>query len=202
MGKESYVPVRLAPRCCEFICRVEVCKNVFVSKTSPSHLPVLGVGPFYVSGIFAVTIFATIFNYLGWLRIGTIDNLWIRKLLILIGIVLMVEAITVWCLAVFGSHMVESVKTGQLMTTGIYAWVHHPVYTAFFLLNTGFLILQANWWLMVLPFGYWLALSILLKYTEERWLQEKFGAQYARYAARVNRVFPWPPRGSKGLRLS
>lgn len=78
----------------------------------------------------------------------------------------------------------------------------YPVYTAFFLLNTGFLILQANWWLMVLPFCYWLALSILLKYTEERWLQEKFGAQYARYAARVNRVFPWPPRGPKGLRLS
>lgn len=122
--------------------------------------------------------------------------------MILIGIVLMVEAITVWCLAVFGSHMVESVKTGQLMTTGIYAWVRHPVYAAFFLLNTGFLILQANWWLMVLPFGYWLALSILLKYTEERWLQKKFGAQYARYAARVNRVFPWPPRGPKGLRLS
>nr|WP_211575313.1 isoprenylcysteine carboxylmethyltransferase family protein [Mobiluncus curtisii] len=162
-------------------------------------MPVLGVGPFYVSGIFIVTVSATIFRYLGWLRIGTIDNLWIRILLILIAIVLMVESVIVWCLAVFGSRMVESVKTGQLMTTGIYAWVRHPVYTAFFLLNTGFLILQANWWLMVLPFGYWLALSILLKYTEELWLQEKFGAQYARYAARVNRVFPWPPRGPETI---
>lgn len=173
-----------------------------MSKASLSHLPVLGVGPFYVSGIFIVTISATIFRYLGWLRIGTIDNLWIRILLILIGIVLMVESVIVWCLAVFGSRMVESVKTGQLMTTGIYAWVRHPVYTAFFLLNTGILISQTNWCLMALPFVYWLALSILLKHTEERWLQQKFGAQYARYAARVNRVFPWPPRGSKGLRLS
>ncbi|MCV0021015.1 isoprenylcysteine carboxylmethyltransferase family protein, partial [Mobiluncus curtisii] len=68
----------------------------------------LGVGPFYVSGIFIVTISATIFRYLGWLRIGTIDNSWIRILLILIGIVLMVESVIVWCLAVFGSRMVES----------------------------------------------------------------------------------------------
>nr|WP_270772327.1 isoprenylcysteine carboxylmethyltransferase family protein [Pauljensenia sp. OF14-1SRA] len=41
--------------------------------------------------------------------------------------------------------MAESVKTGQLMTSGIYAWIWHPVYSSFLLLNCGLLLIQTNW---------------------------------------------------------
>ncbi|WP_200831587.1 methyltransferase family protein [Varibaculum vaginae] len=165
-----------------------------MTKTSPSHLPVLGVGPLYVSGIFAVTIVASIFNFLGWIASGTIVTGRVRSLMIVAGLIIIMLAVIVWVLAVFGSHMVENVKTGQLMTSGIYAWVRHPVYSSFLLLNCGILLTEVNWWLLALPFIYWVALTILMKCTEERWLENEFGDEYTQYAARVNRIFPWPPR--------
>ena len=164
-----------------------------MSKTGTSHLPVLGVGPLYVSGIFAATIAASIFKFLGGIASGTIGNSLVRNLMIAAGLVLMVIAVIVWVSAVFGSHMVESVKTGQLMTSGIYAWVRHPVYASFLLFNCGLLLMQANWWLLTLPFIYWAALTVLMKRTEERWLENEFGEEYTQYAARVNRIFPCPP---------
>ncbi|MDP9806894.1 protein-S-isoprenylcysteine O-methyltransferase Ste14 [Trueperella bonasi] len=63
--------------------------------------------------------------------------------------------------------------------------------------NSGLLLVQANWWLLALPFVYWIALSVLMKHTEERWLENKFGAEYTRYATHVNRAFPRPPRKTK-----
>ena len=165
-----------------------------MTKIGASHLPVLGVGPLYVSGIFALTIAASIFNFLGGIASGAIGNSWVCSLMIAAGLVVMVVAVIVWISAVFGSHMVESVKTGQLMTSGIYAWVRHPVYSSFLLLNCGLLLIQANWWLLTLPFIYWAALTILMKRTEERWLENEFGEEYTQYAARVNRIFPWPPQ--------
>lgn len=107
------------------------CENSCMAKTGTSHLPVLGVGPLYVSGIFAVTIAASIVNFLGGIASGTIGNSWVCSLMIAAGLVVMVVAVIVWVSAVFGSHMVESVKTGQLITSGIYAWVRHPVYASY-----------------------------------------------------------------------
>lgn len=34
-------------------------------------------------------------------------------------------------------------------------------------------------------------LTVVLKRTEERWLLEKFGDEYACYCKRVNRIIPW-----------
>ncbi|WP_308535339.1 isoprenylcysteine carboxylmethyltransferase family protein [uncultured Mobiluncus sp.] len=173
-----------------------------MSKTGTSHLPVLGVGPIYVSGIFTVTIAASIVNFLGWIANGTIGNSWVRNLTLAAGLVVMGVAVIVGVSAVFCSHMVESIKTGQLMTSGIYAWVRHPVYSSFLLLNCGLLLIQTNWWLLTLPFIYWVALTILMKHTEERWLENEFGDEYTQYAARVNRIFPWPPHSTNGPRES
>lgn len=165
-----------------------------MTKIGASHLPVLGVGPIYVSGIFTVTIAATLVHFLGWITNGTIGNSSVQNFMIAAGLVVMVVAVIVWVSAVFGSHMVKSVKTGQLMTSGIYAWVRHPVYSSFLLLNCGLLLIQVNWWLLTLPFIYWVALTVLMKHTEERWLENEFGDEYIQYAARVNRIFPWPPQ--------
>ncbi len=68
-----------------------------------------------------------------------------HNLMIAAGLVVMVVAVIVWVSAVLDSHMAESVKTGQLMTSGIYAWIWHPVYSSFLLLNCGLLLIQTNW---------------------------------------------------------
>lgn len=173
-----------------------------MNKTGTSHLPVLGVGPIYVSAIFALTVTASVLSYLGFASNGAIANAWIRILMLAAGLLMIVEAVVVWCAAVFGSQMVQSVKTGKLMTSGIYAWVRHPVYAAFLLLNCGLLFVQANWWLLALPVIYWVGLSVLMKHTEERWLENKFGDEYTRYAARVNRILPWPLHSTSSPRES
>lgn len=157
------------------------------------NLPVLGSGPLFVVTIFALTALATAVCWLGWLDAGRVAQTWLWVIFVVVGCTLVVTAVGVWCAAVFGSRMVVRVREGQLMTTGIYAWVRHPVYSAFLLLNTGLILLLGNWFFLVLPLGYWLFLTVLMRATEESWLAEKFGQDYLQYAAGVNRCLPWPP---------
>ena len=37
----------------------------------------------------------------------------------------------------------------------------------------------------------WIILSVVLKNTEEKWLLEVYGEEYAEYKKRVNRCIPW-----------
>lgn len=179
-----------------------MCKNMAMGESAvKGNLPVLGVGPIYVVGIFTVTTLATLAGFfLDWFDAGRVSPAWLSAILVAAGGVLIVIAVLVWCLAVFASRMVARVKSGQLMTSGIYAWVRHPVYSAFLLLNTGLLLAMSNWFFLVLPPVYWLALTVLMRLTEERWLLEMFGSEYSQYVTRVNRCLPWPP-GWPRLRL-
>lgn len=99
-----------------------------------------------------------------------------------------------WLVSVFGARVTENIENNQLITGGIYAWVRHPIYAAFLFLNAGILLVQANYVLLILPAVYWLALTVLMKRTEERWLRRQFGQQYVDYESCVNRIMPWPPR--------
>lgn len=94
-----------------------------MNKAGTSHLPVLGVGPIYVSGIFALTVTASVLSYLGFASNGAIANAWIRLLMIAAGLLGIAEAVIVWCAAVFGSHMIQSVKTGKLITFCTHFWI-------------------------------------------------------------------------------
>lgn len=83
----------------------------------------------------------------------------------------------------------------DLITTGPYAWVRHPIYTALYgmLLATGLAL--TRWPALVagsLLFGLGTALRIRI---EERLLRRSFGEAYAHYAARVPALLPWPRHG-------
>jgi len=80
-------------------------------------------------------------------------------------------------------------KINKLVTTGVYAQVRHPIYSAdiilgwsifFFYPDVRFLI-GAHWLMFVLLF--WMR-------REERALTEKFGAEYLEYMHRVPKIFP------------
>ena len=43
----------------------------------------------------------------------------------------------------------------------------------------------------LLPILFYILLTILIKNTEEKWLLDKFGADYIEYCKHVNRVIPW-----------
>ena len=47
-------------------------------------------------------------------------------------------------------------------------------------------------------FFYWIFMTVLMKYTEEKWLKNLYGREYEEYCRRVNRCIPWIPKGSGG----
>ena len=157
------------------------------------HLPVFGVGPAYVVALFTTTALASVaaFFWLGW---AAVNLNWLRLIFVVAGVIVAALAVVMWLVSVFGARVTENIENNQLITGGIYAWVRHPIYAAFLFLNAGILLVQANYVLLILPAVYWLALTVLMKRTEERWLRRQLGQQYVDYESCVNRIMPWPPR--------
>ncbi len=78
---------------------------------------------------------------------------------------------------------------GQLVTTGLYGIVRHPIYAG--------LIIGAIGWALLTDTLLGLALAILLflffdvkSRREERWLRQKYPG-YGAYQARVRKLIPW-----------
>ncbi|WP_341349316.1 methyltransferase family protein [Pseudoramibacter alactolyticus] len=109
----------------------------------------------------------------------------------------MILGVFIWIQAVVVSRVDDHIKKNYLTTTGIYAWVRHPIYAAFMILCTGVLLMVGNAWFLILPFVYWLFMTVLMKNTEEKWLRRLYGQEYEVYCERVNRCWPWPPKKNK-----
>jgi protein-S-isoprenylcysteine O-methyltransferase Ste14 len=77
----------------------------------------------------------------------------------------------------------------HLVTTGPYARVRHPLYSAMLGISVAFALVTANWIFVI--FG---ALSIVGLFSrvprEEQMMLEKFGAEYASHMQRTGRFFP------------
>src|ERR1700677_1608032 len=99
----------------------------------------------------------------------------------------------VWAREHLGSNWSRSVTIKQgheLITTGPYAVVRHPIYTG---ILTGFLgmaiaISQVRGFVVVvlILFAYWTKLRI-----EERWMRSQFGETYATYARQTSALVPY-----------
>ena len=48
-----------------------------------------------------------------------------------------------------------------------------------------------NVWMLILPLIDWLIMTVALINTEEKWLLDLYGDEYARYKKQVNRCIPW-----------
>lgn len=107
------------------------------------------------------------------------------------GLVFIVLGILLWINSVIFQKITEKIKKGELVTSGVYSIVRNPIYTSFILIFTGVLFLSYNLYLLILPFIFWGYLTILMKLTEEKWLEETFGNEYLKYCQKVNRVIPW-----------
>ena len=156
------------------------------------HLPLYGPGPAYVATIAAATVAGIALTVAGVIPTASADAATV--LMRVLGAALIAGGGALWMAAVFGAKIDDGIEHNQLVTTGVYAIVRNPIYTAFTLVCTGALLICANLWLLVLPPLFWAFLTVLMKATEERWLRELYGAQYDRYCQRVNRCIPWFPR--------
>ncbi|MDU1006416.1 MAG: isoprenylcysteine carboxylmethyltransferase family protein [Clostridium butyricum] len=156
-----------------------------------NHMSYFGVGPIYVILTFILTAIAV---YIGKMQYFSIGKTQIMKIpLFILGIVLIVLGIVLWVQAVIISRIDKNITENKLLTTGAYAWVRNPIYSAFTIVFTGILCVQNNLILLVLPFIYWVFLSIIVK-KEETVLEKIFGQEYLIYKSKVNRCIPWFPK--------
>lgn len=159
---------------------------------SKEHLPIYGVGPVYVCVIAALTLAAVLLRNQPFLDSGKLPGNHI--FFVIVGVLLIVIGIALWIYAVPISKIDDGIRENRLVTTGAYALVRNPIYSAAMLICTGVLLFLHNAWFLILPFVYWTFLTVLMKGTEEKWLIELHGKKYEDYCRRVNRCWPWFPQ--------
>jgi protein-S-isoprenylcysteine O-methyltransferase Ste14 len=119
--------------------------------------------------------------------LNRIDPDWIRRL----GLALMAAGglLALWGIRSLGRNLTpgtEPLPGAELITTGAYARVRHPIYAGVVLLLAGYTVAWSNWTLG-LAVGFVALQYFQAKATaEERWLVERFPA-YSTYMRQVPR---------------
>jgi protein-S-isoprenylcysteine O-methyltransferase Ste14 len=113
-----------------------------------------------------------------------------------VGLVLMVGAIYLFYethrqLGRNWSVTLETRKKHTLVDTGLYGYVRHPMYSAFWLLAVAQAFLLANWIAGFSGIVGWGILFFLRVGHEERLMIDTFGREYVDYMNRTKRVVPW-----------
>ncbi|MGD0707057.1 MAG: isoprenylcysteine carboxylmethyltransferase family protein [Anaerolineaceae bacterium] len=148
---------------------------------------------FFVSW-FLASVIAVNFIFLGLLDFDSfwLPSLWLRSPVPL-AMFLFAFAIGIWIEVVFPFHATIGLGN-RLITNGPYRFSRNPQYLVDSLSALGYMILTNSWMVWVIgTLG--VILNILAPYTEEPWLEERFGDEYREYKARVPRFIRLGKRG-------
>jgi protein-S-isoprenylcysteine O-methyltransferase Ste14 len=109
-----------------------------------------------------------------------------------LGMMVAVLPLMIWMFRSLGKNITPTVATRakhELVTSGPYKYIRHPLYSFGSVFFIGFLLLAGNWLLTIAGL---VALSALAARTplEEQMLIEKFGDQYRNYIKRTGRYLP------------
>lgn len=122
------------------------------------------------------------FSWPEWVR-------WIGVVLALVGFGLLQ-----WAQMTLGRNWSDTpqfMEGQQLVKSGPYAWVRHPIYTAFLLILSSILFISTNW----LVGGLWVVMTVLAVWArvqvEEGLMMSQFGARYEQYCQQTGRLFPY-----------
>lgn len=84
-------------------------------------------------------------------------------------------------------------KGERLRTSGVYAWVRHPIYTAVLLVALGYTVAVGGRWQLLTT-----ALLAVFFVAKARWedslLSAEHGAEWEEYQRRTSALIPRPPR--------
>lgn len=128
-------------------------------------------------------------NWMSWSEIPLPG--WIRW----VGAVFAIGSLP-WIFALFssiGGNISETVLTKnshELVKTGPYRWVRHPVYSGSLLMLAGVGLMAANVFILSLVFISWVGVIFLIIPAEERNLIERFGEEYKLYRSRTGKLLP------------
>ena len=163
-----------------------------ITMKKQEHLPVYGVGPFCVYTMVLILIIAITLDHFNYLDQGKVASLKIP--MFIGGCILILIGICIWIKAVLIDKIGDNILKNHLLTSGIYAYVRNPIYSAALIALSGIALLFNNLYFLILPFIFWAFISVLMKHSEEKWLLKQYGQEYRDYCAKVNRCIPWFPK--------
>lgn len=146
-----------------------------------------------VSGfIFLSVVILDIFfpQLMGWARLGL--PLWARITGVVISLVCLVWLW--WVFRTIGANISETMLTKEsqeLVVSGPYQLVRHPLYTGSLLFLLSLSLILDNWLILIFTVLGILAFRLLVIPAEEAQLLEAFGEEYESYQARTGALLPW-----------
>lgn len=155
-----------------------------LSAIEKKHGPLPTPGALVTWGIPLVVLLTTV---------GEIPERWLAVRIAGLGLTVYNVAMQVWSLPALGRFFVPGAavfQDHQLVTSGAFRFVRHPIYSAHVALWLGAALGTLNWLLLALWPFYVLSIVLVPIRQEERLLREKFGAAYDAYAARTGPLFP------------
>ena len=155
-------------------------------------LPMFGIGPYLIASVFLVTAIGIILSCYVF-KFGILDGIWVWIFRV-IGTLLIAGGIAVWYIGSLRSNMDESISENKLQTSGIYACVRNPMYSGWWMAISGLGFMWHSWIILPIILINWIILTVVLINTEEKWLLNLYGQEYAEYKKHVNRCIPWFPR--------
>jgi len=122
--------------------------------------------------------------------------------LVALGLVLTAGGVglAIWSIVTLGRHydLVLEIHAGhELVRSGPFGWVRHPVYTGLALHFIGACLATGNVLLGVGTLFVTLPTFVIRAQAEEQLLRERFGAAYDRYADEVPMLVPGPRRAGR-----
>jgi protein-S-isoprenylcysteine O-methyltransferase Ste14 len=106
----------------------------------------------------------------------------------------------IWLLAAAHHHLgksfhsfVVSRQDQQLVTSGPYRWIRHPIYSAYLLSYLGGGLLSSNLVLTVVPLFFFSLMIINRIPREEELMRQEFGEEYQKLESHTGRLLPKRP---------
>jgi len=121
-----------------------------------------------------------IFAYRPWIG-------WAGVAITLLGFIL-----TFWARFTLGDNWSSNVTIKvdhELIRTGPYRWVRHPIYTGLIVAMAGTALARDQWRGLPATLLIWLSFTIK-RLKEEEFMRQTFGEQYAEYSKTAGAIFP------------
>ena len=110
---------------------------------------------------------------------------------VILAVIVILIGLPIWLIGAI--TVMRAYNRDQLLTSGVFALVRHPMYAAWIvLILPGIALLTASWPFLLMPLVAYGVFKALI-HTEDEYLENRFGQSYSDYRAYVNEIIPIPP---------
>lgn len=147
--------------------------------------------PIYITSI--IIILTTYIIKSDWFAWGNIPNypyalIWFGMIMGVFSLVLFIIAHI--HLGKYYSFILKIHQDHKFVSSGLYRFIRHPMYTAYILFHTAIFLITGNWFIGIIWIGGICFILFLRIRKEEESLIETFGDEYREYKKRTGILFP------------